>query len=90
MRLGEFTEKVFTYCYATHGSVTSWLRTPERNKEVGGVPTSLHQLGLAADVGWLENEDPPESNIRVTLGRRLGLKVIVEEDHDHLQPLQLP
>lgn len=29
--------------------ITSGLRTKERNKQVGGVPNSLHLVGLAAD-----------------------------------------
>lgn len=29
--------------------VTSWYRTPEKNKEVGGISTSNHLLGCATD-----------------------------------------
>jgi len=31
-------------------TLTSWYRTPERNREVGGVPNSLHVQGLAIDL----------------------------------------
>lgn len=30
-------------------TVTSWLRTPEHNKKVGGAPQSMHLTGLATD-----------------------------------------
>lgn len=58
--------------------VTSWWRSFWHNEEVGGVKTSLHQLGLAWDV------------VPVTLDnemklRSMGLKVINEGDHLHAQ-----
>jgi len=30
-------------------TLTSWFRDPMRNAQVGGVPNSLHQVGLALD-----------------------------------------
>lgn len=30
-------------------TVTSWLRTPEHNKSIGGAPSSMHLTGLATD-----------------------------------------
>lgn len=30
--------------------VTSWLRTPEHNKAIGGAPKSMHLTGLATDI----------------------------------------
>lgn len=67
-------------------SRTSGKRTPHRNKLVGGHPRSWHLLGLAADYAW----DPgvPEE-VKAHMRHRaaqLGLRVVVEEDHDHLQP----
>lgn len=30
--------------------ITSWLRTPEHNKAIGGAPSSMHLQGLATDL----------------------------------------
>lgn len=63
------------------GSVTSWYRTPKRNKLVGGAIDSKHLLGLAVDVIF-DNELPPAKFLR-----RLGLRSLVEQDHIHIEEM---
>jgi murein endopeptidase len=84
MSYAEFAEAVAQYCRLTGASVTSWWRTPSRNRQVGGVPHSAHLVGLAVDVVY---DAPPPQTERQNWARRLGLKLIAENDHDHLQPL---
>jgi hypothetical protein len=68
---------------ATGGSVTSWIRSKERNAHVGGVPSSLHRAALAVDVVY----DTPISPVMVDqIALHLGLEVVHERDHDHVQP----
>lgn len=69
---------------ATGAHVTSGLRTPEHNAEVGGVPTSRHLSDQARDIV------PPSNMTLAELGQRVrtqvpGAKVIVENDHVHVQ-----
>lgn len=78
----EFVDAVVTYGLMTGASVTSWGRTKARNSQVGGVPVSAHRAWLAVDVVY--DTPVPEG---VEIGRRLGLRVLPEGDHDHLQPL---
>jgi len=63
-------------------SVTSGLRTPERNGEVGGSPRSLHLIDLARDC-------VPGRNISrealYSYAHRVGLYGVIEKDHVHLQ-----
>lgn len=70
------------YLFIQHDgmTVTSWWRSPWKNREVGGVTNSLHMLGLAWDVV------PPTLN-NISRLRALGLKVIDEGDHLHVQIL---
>lgn len=65
-------------------SVTSWIRTHLRNKQVGGADESLHLCGLGLDI-VLDN--PADSESFIKRANRLGLKVINEGDHLHLQPV---
>lgn len=84
MTRAEFAEAVYSYCARTGGSVTSWIRSEQRNAVVGGVPFSAHLAGLAVDVVY---GAAPTREVRETWARRFGLLVIIEDDHDHLQPI---
>lgn len=86
MTIPEFCSAVFAYCHETRASVTSWIRSPERNALVGGLPQSLHLTGFAMDVAYRPNPVPPLMERR-RIGRELGLYVYPEGDHDHLRPL---
>jgi hypothetical protein len=64
-------------------TVTSWFRTPWRNRAKGGKPGSLHQVGWAYDVV------PASPAAEATL-RRWFAGVLNEGDHLHVQLLWLP
>ena len=78
----EFADILRSYCFRTGASVSSYGRTPHHNKDVGGHPNSLHMLWLAADVVY--DEEIPEAT-RKLAAARLGVKLVVEGSHDHLQ-----
>jgi hypothetical protein len=80
----EFAQALIAYCYATTGSVTSWGRTPTHNRRVGGVPHSKHQIWLGADIVY--DERPPLATAR-RRATALGIRLLRESDHDHLQAL---
>lgn len=82
----QFHEALMAYCAWSRGSQTSGGRSPERNAQVGGDKNSSHLVWLAADVGYAPNPTPPlaQAKRRAT---RLGLRLIREDDHDHLQAL---
>jgi hypothetical protein len=80
----DFASALIAYCYATTGSVTSWGRTPLHNRRVGGVTHSKHQLWLGADVVYDTRPTLATARRRATA---LGLKLLREADHDHLQAL---
>lgn len=82
MEIGEFARHLHDYCLAYSASVTSWIRTPDHNIRVGGVPNSRHLLGVAADV--IYDGSPPGDQADAMLARR-GLQRIREGDHDHIQ-----
>lgn len=63
-------------------SVTSWLRTYAHNVEVGGLPHSLHLIGLAVDCVLFPGRSPQQF---LRDAQILGLHGIVEGDHIHLQ-----
>jgi uncharacterized protein YcbK (DUF882 family) len=63
---------------------TSGYRSPAANQAAGGVTHSAHQHFLAADVILDTTED--RVAFKLAAGR-LGLLVLTEEDHEHLQPL---
>jgi len=82
MTTGEFVEAILTLAREFRFSVTSWGRSPQRNAEVGGHPESWHRAWLAVDVVL----DAPQDQERfVKRARRLGLQVVMEADHLHLE-----
>jgi hypothetical protein len=87
MRLGEFAEAVRSYCDSTSGSITSWIRTRQHNDAVGGCPESPHLTAFGADVVY---DAPGHPAARKELAAYFGLVLIVEGDHDHLQPAGYP
>lgn len=87
MTVGEVAEAVAQYCLLTHASVTSGGRTEARNVQVGGVAYSAHRFHRGADVVY--DAELPSADRKI-LGARLGLLVLIESDHDHLQPYDWP
>lgn len=67
----------------SYGRVTSTIRSPERNRRVGGVPNSFHLLGRAIDVA----RSPRVSHATLAAElRRRGYHLIEsldEGDHSH-------
>ena len=80
----KFTEKVEALMGAFPASITSWYRSPKRNKRVGGSSTSMHMLGLAVDVVLDSRSDVKEF---IALAKRLRLWTLDEQDHVHLQEI---
>ncbi len=66
-------------------SVTSWGRSILHNRTLpGSVPDSLHLEWCAVDLTW----DPgmqPDLGAFQAAARQVGMKVIREKDHDHLE-----
>lgn len=87
MTPGEFYAIVLAYCAAMGASITSGRRTYAHNATVGGVAGSAHRFGLAFDLVY---DAPALPSVRVAMAERLGLKLLVESDHDHVQPLAWP
>lgn len=83
MTRGDFWEAVFTFCLALGGSTTSGIRSEKHNAAVGGVPHSAHRFGLAADVVYDALVDHQRA---VDFAASLGLWLLRESDHDHVQP----
>jgi hypothetical protein len=82
---GEFYERALMYCNALGASMTSGKRSNVHNasKAVKGVTFSAHRFGLAVDVVY---DAPIPEKERKETASRLGLRCIIEGDHDHLQP----
>lgn len=74
----------FGFLAQAGATVTSGLRTPERNAKVGGVPNSYHLSGQARDI--LPPRDPQQAAFIRQQAAANGLEVIDEGDHWHLEP----
>lgn len=83
MNVIEFHLAMMQYCVVTAASETSARRTIKHNLALGGVAHSAHLVFLARDVTY--DVDLP-LEYRQEYASRLGLTLIPEDDHDHLQP----
>jgi hypothetical protein len=83
MTRAEFAVTVLWFCDRFGASVTSWTRTTAHNEKVGGVEHSAHLVALAADVVY---DAPPNERELAWFCSILGIEVLHEADHDHLQP----
>ena len=84
MTQGEFWATITWWVHFFNGRVTSGPRGAAANKRIGHAAHSPHLVGLGADVAY-ETTPPPVAE-RAQWARRLGLTLVVEGDHDHLQP----
>jgi len=82
MTLSAFVQNILTLTTLFKGSVTSWFRSKERNKQVGGHSRSLHLCGLAVDI-VLDDDTLKHEFFKMCV--RLGLRVVDEGDHYHVQ-----
>ena len=85
MTPADFYDRVLVYCAVLNASMTSGRRTQAHNAAVGGVTHSAHRAGLAFDVVY---DQVVSGADRDSWADRLGLKVVIEGDHDHLQPAE--
>ena len=66
-----------------HGTrVSSYYRSPESNRRVGGMPDSQHQLGTAVDLVAPFGEFDP---FVLDQAEAVGLTVVRERSHLHVQ-----
>lgn len=90
MTRSEFYEAACQYAALTGASQTSGLRSFKHNAEVGGKPFSPHLFGLGLDLVYDDLTmltDPVKGARNKEIANRLGLFLLREGDHDHLQPL---
>jgi len=73
-----FVDRASWAASGLRGGFTSWYRTVDGNRAVGGHPWSQHLVGLAAD------HAPASASFR-SKARAAGLIAIYEGDHDHIQ-----
>jgi len=78
----DFVQAVLTLRLRFEFSVTSWGRTDKHNLVVGGKVGSRHLTWQAVDIRLDNGTD--KATFR-SAAERLGLKVVDEPDHLHLQ-----
>lgn len=83
MTIFDFISVILTLAAEFDFSVTSWLRSRSRNKEIGGNAEGFHLCGLAVDAVL---DTPTHKESLMKRARRLGLDAIDEGDHVHLEP----
>lgn len=86
MKRAEFLDNVVFLCERHRASETSGFRTRQRNAAVKGKPRSRHLTGYGRDV-VLDLRTPETISAFKVDALELGIRVVVEEDHLHLQPI---
>jgi len=86
MNASEFWVTVNVLCKVHGGTVTSGIRSKDRNHMVGGSPRSKHLMGIAADV-VLDDMALIYRDGFVHAAKKVGLSALDEADHIHLQGL---
>ena len=81
-----FLEHVFRIIKVNNGSITSWIRSPAHNAQVGGLPQSLHTIGLAVDAVF---DHPNDTLAAMISARTAGLHWLKEPNHLHIQALPI-
>jgi hypothetical protein len=84
MTVLQFAQAAYVYCQKTAGSCTSWGRTVKHSIAVGGFDGDPHTWWVGADIVYDTLIDEQQAK---KLAQSLGLLLIREKDHDHLQPL---
>jgi len=95
MTLAQFCESVYIIGKQNAGSVTSWGRSEQHSKAVGGFAGDPHTWWLGADM--IYDSGPNLVTEGCVLSPRScpkhsthGLKCIHEKGHDHYQPYDFP
>ncbi len=83
----EFLTSLMIYCTRLGGSVTSYGRTPAHDHALRPLNHPPHVAWVGADVVY---DARPTEELAVNEARAVGLKLLREVDHDHLQPLGWP
>lgn len=83
MTYGEFCEIKRTLCILYDASETSGIRSPKRNRDVGGAKKSTHQpeFGFGSD---LVPDDLANLRPMASTAEKLGVWALVEPDHLHI------
>lgn len=82
MHLYDFAQLALEIAMRHSASITSWYRTQNRNRAVGGHPQSKHLQGLAVD---LVPDDTSSKHAIIADASAAGLLAIDEGDHIHIQ-----
>jgi Peptidase M15 len=82
LQVQEFADTVFVLSTDFKFSITSWGRTVDHNKAVGGVANSRHVEFLAVDCVL---DDPTQKDAFMEAAVKAELQALDDKDHVHLQ-----
>ncbi len=84
MTYTEFAITARNLCQLFDASVTSGIRTRQRNSLVGGADESRHQIPYGGKALDLVLDDTNRKDELAEAARKLGLFALVESDHVHV------